>query len=40
MIVGGKNLPAEVGKSQPKPRSAADVIGEMARAFRGMMWRR
>ena len=32
MIVGGKNLPAEVGKSQPKPRSAADVIGEMARA--------
>ena len=31
MIVGGKNLPAEVGKSQPKPRSAADVIGEMAR---------
>ena len=31
MIVGGKNLPAEVGKSQPKPRSAAAVIGEMAR---------
>ena len=31
MIVGGKTLPAEVGKSQPKPRSAADVIGEMAR---------
>ena len=30
MIVRDKNLPAEVGKAQPQPRSASEVIAEMA----------
>ena len=30
MIVREKNLPAEVGKTQTPPRSASEVIAEMA----------